>query len=424
MLKALTKTRLLNFTTVRRVSKKMVLQASSDLFKVEQAPRDPVIGMQEKFNESKSAQKVNLGVGEYKDEMGLPYRLDSVKKAKEIVQKNPYPVSYLPITGSKKFNELSQNLVFGENNKRILTVQTLSGTGALSLTAAYLKKFEKADTVYFSDPTWPNHFNIFKSAGHKTATYPYLDRENFTVKTDEMLEFFEKLPDGSTICIQPAAHNPTGVDLSTDDWDKLIKVFKEKNHFAILDTAYQGFCSGDVKVDRFGVLKFMESGLPFFVCQSYAKNMGLYCERVGSLSMVAESDKEIPNLESQIKIIIRSLYSSPPAFGAKCIEQILGSQELTNAWYNDLKIMSTRISKMRMDLHSKIVSSNPKLKMDHIVNQRGMFCYTGLTPQQTALIEQRHSIFMSKDGRISISGLNESNVDYVAKAIVDVLNTK
>jgi aspartate aminotransferase len=350
--------------------------------------------------------------------------LDCVKKAQEILQSQNLNHEYAPIQGTPEYCEVSAKLLFGENHvavteKRIATAQAISGTGALRIAGEFLKKFTKATTIYQPNPTWANHIPIFQNSGFSVSTYRYYDGKG-GLDFKGFVEDVQAAPEGSLFLFHACAHNPTGVDPDQNQWRELAKVCKARNHYVLFDSAYQGFASGDPDKDAFALRHFASEGINIVATQSYAKNLGLYGERVGALHIVCDSPAEVEKVMSQLLIVIRPSYSSPPLFGARLVTIILSDPELKALWDREVKLMANRIITMRSQLVSELKAAGSKRDWSHITNQIGMFCYSGLTPQQVEKLTSDWHVYMTKNGRISMAGLVSSRVKYLAEAIHDV----
>ncbi|KAL1713481.1 pyridoxal phosphate-dependent transferase [Schizophyllum commune] len=398
------------------------------------APLDVIFKLSADFKADTFPQKVNLGVGAYRDDNSKPWVLPVIKKANELLlNDDSVDHEYLPITGLPEFCDLSGKLLFGADSpvvkeKRLSTVQCISGTGSNHLAALFLSRFYKFNgekKAFISQPTWVNHFNIFRNVGIEPVTYPYYDPKTIGLDFDGFLGAVQNAPPKSVILLHACAHNPTGVDPTHEQWQTIARVMKERAHYAFFDCAYQGFASGDLDADAWAVRHFAAEGIPLLVCQSFAKNAGLYGERVGALHIVAKSADAAARVKSQLAVLQRSEISNPPAYGARLVSMILGQPELFAQWKQDIKTMAGRIIDMRHELH-RLLTQELKTpgNWDHIINQIGMFSFTGLSPEQCkALIEEYH-VYLTSNGRISMAGLNSHNIQYFAKAVDTVVRTK
>jgi aspartate aminotransferase len=390
---------------------------------VEMGPPDAILGLTEAFKKDTNPNKVSLGAGAYRDDAGKPYVLDCVKKAEKAIGERNLDKEYLPIDGLAEFKKLSMALALGDKNSaiadnRITTVQSISGTGALRVGMAFMQKFfATGKDMYIPNPSWANHANILKHAGMGVKQYRYYDAKTCGLDFKGLLDDLSKVPEKSCILLHACAHNPTGVDPKLEQWKELSALFKKRNLFPFFDMAYQGFASGDLDADAAAVRLFVNDGHSIALCQSFAKNMGLYGERVGAFSLVCANKEEADRTMSQLKILIRPMYSNPPVHGARIAAEILSKAELRAEWLRELKKMSGRLIAMRSELKKALHSAGSKRNWNHLTDQIGMFCYTGLNQQQVQQLIKEHSIYLTNDGRISITGLTSKNVPYVAKAI-------
>lgn len=401
---------------------------------VPQAPEDPLFGLMAAFRRDQDANKVDLGIGAYRDDNAKPWILPVVKKADDRLRDDPnLNHEYLPIAGLADFTSASQKLVLGGGSpaikeKRVTSLQTISGTGAVHLGALFLAKFYRTAserTVYFSDPTWANHFQIFSNVGLAYKTYPYFSKETKGLDFNGMLAALEGAPEGSIVLLHACAHNPTGVDATQDQWKKIANVIKSKKHFPFFDTAYQGFASGDLAQDGWAIRYFVDQGFELCVAQSYAKNFGLYGERAGCFHFVTspspDAESTIGRIASQLAILQRSEISNPPAYGARIASTVLNDKDLFAEWEANLRTMSGRIKEMRTALRSKLEELGTPGTWNHITDQIGMFSFTGLSEKQVLKIREDSHVYMTKNGRISMAGLNTHNVDYFANAVDKVV---
>jgi len=401
---------------------------------VPQAPEDPLFGLMAAFRRDQDPQKVDLGIGAYRDDNAKPWVLPVVKMADDRLRNDPdLNHEYLPIAGLPEFTTASQKLVLGADSpalkeKRVTSLQTISGTGAVHLGALFLAKFYKTQserTAYFSDPTWANHFQIFSNVGLEYKTYPYFSKKTKGLDFDGMIGTLQDAPEGSIVLLHACAHNPTGVDPTQDQWKKIAEVIRSKKHFPFFDTAYQGFASGDLARDGWAIRYFIEQGFELCIAQSYAKNFGLYGERAGCFHFVtspsSDAETTIKRIASQLAILQRSEISNPPAYGARIASTVLNDPKLFAEWEANLREMSGRIKEMRTALRSKLEELGTPGTWNHITDQIGMFSFTGLTEQQVLKIREDAHVYMTKNGRISMAGLNTNNVDYFAKAVDKVV---
>ena len=377
---------------------------SASLFSaIEMAPRDPILGVTEAYNADQNPAKTNLGVGVYYDDNGKVPLLECVKKAEAELAAKLAPRTYLPIDGLA------------------ITMQALGGTGALKLGADFLKHFSPAGTeVWISDPSWENHRALFEMAGFKVNAYPYYDPSTRGVNFAGMLEALKTMKTGSVVLLHACCHNPTGADLTDDQWTQVIDVVTSRGLVPFLDMAYQGFGDG-IAEDGQVVRRFAEAGGPLFVSNSFSKSFSLYGERVGALSIAAASAEEAARVLSQLKRVVRTNYSNPPIHGGQVVATALASPELRTLWEDELAEMRVRIREMRQLLVAKLKEKAPGHDFDFVIKQRGMFSYSGLTKAQVDRLRNEFSIYAVDTGRICVAALNTKNIDVVVDAIAKVL---
>jgi len=337
---------------------------------------------------------------------------------------------YLPITGLPEYTAAAAKLILGPSSValtegRTVSVQTISGTGANHLGALFLSRFYRwngAPRIYLSNPTWANHHAIFKNVGIEPVEYPYYDPKTIGLDFEGFIDSLRAAPERSAFLLHACAHNPTGVDPTEEQWKVIAQVILEKKHYAFFDCAYQGFASGDLDKDAWAVRYFVELGVPLLVCQSFAKNAGLYGERVGALHIVSANPDTATRVKSQLSVLQRSEISNPPSHGARLVSLILNDAGLFEEWKRDIRTMAERIIAMRHELH-RLLTQELKTpgNWDHIVKQIGMFSFTGInTEQSKALVEQAH-IYLTANGRISMAGLNSHNIRYFAENLDKVV---
>ncbi|RJX34134.1 MAG: aspartate/tyrosine/aromatic aminotransferase [Oxalobacter sp.] len=392
---------------------------------IEMAPRDPILGITEAFNADKNPDKVNLGVGVYYDDNGRVPLLECVRKAEAMLAQKAAPRTYLPIDGLPAYDNAVQELVFGADSavvkeKRVVTAQAIGGTGALKLGADFLKRFSPQSEVWISDPSWENHRALFEAAGFKVNTYPYYDTATRGVNFQGMLKALKTMPKGAIVLLHACCHNPTGADLSDDQWAQVIPVIVERGLIPFLDMAYQGF-SENIEADGRVVRRFAEAGGPLFVSNSFSKSFSLYGERVGALSIVGSSGDDIARALSQLKRVIRTNYSNPPTQGGLAVATVLTTPDLRKQWEDELGGMRVRIRDMRNQFVEKLKQKAPSKDFSFVVRQNGMFSYSGLTKEQVARLRDEFSIYAIDTGRICIAALNSRNIDRVVDAIAKVL---
>uniref|UniRef100_A0A803QWG0 Aspartate aminotransferase n=1 Tax=Cannabis sativa TaxID=3483 RepID=A0A803QWG0_CANSA len=375
------------------------------------------------YNKDPSPIKMNLGVGAYRTEEGKPVVLNAVRKAEQLLVNDVSRVKeYLPIVGLAEFNKLSAKLILGADSpaiqqNRVTTVQCLSGTGSLRVGGEFLAKHYHERTILIPQPTWGNHIKVFNLSGLNVKFYRYYDPETRGLNFQGLLEDFESAPSGSIVLLHACAHNPTGVDPTPDQWDQIKQLIRSKSLLPFFDSAYQGFASGSLDADAQPIRMFAADGGELLVAQSYAKNMGLYGERVGALTIVCKAADVASRVESQLKLVIRPMYSNPPIHGASIVATILRDRNLYDEWTVELKAMADRIISMRQQLFDAIQSRGTPGDWSHIIKQIGMFTFTGLNSQQVAFMTKEYHIYMTSDGRISMAGLSSRTVPHLADAI-------
>jgi aspartate aminotransferase len=387
-------------------------------------PPDPILGVTEAFKADKHPRKINLGVGAYRDENGKPYVLNAVKKAEHLLTAASPDKEYLPITGLPAFTKNALKLAYGSDSKpleqdAIAVAQAISGTGALRIGGAFLARhYPRSKIIYLPVPSWGNHTPLFKDSGLEVRGYRYFDKKTFGLDFAGLKEDLQNAPKGSIVLLHACAHNPTGVDPTQSQWAEISDILGEQQLFPFFDMAYQGFASGSTSRDAFAVRHFVEEGHQIALAQSFAKNMGLYGERVGAFSMTTKDAEERMRVESQLKILIRPLYSNPPLHGARIASTILGSGDLYAEWEGEVKGMAERIITMREKLYGLLTHDlKTPGEWGHIKSQIGMFSFTGLNPAQCKALAEKAHVYMTSNGRISMAGLNGSNIEYFAQSV-------
>ncbi|MFZ0564736.1 MAG: amino acid aminotransferase [Chlamydiales bacterium] len=389
---------------------------------VKPAPADPILDLTRAFAADKRENKVNLGVGAYKTIDLEPLILSSVKKAEALLLERETSKDYLPIEGFKKYLQASKELIFGSSvsSDHVVSVQSVGGTGALRVGAIFLKQ-QGCSTVSISVPTWGNHPRIFKQAGFEVKTHSYLDVKGLCFDFESFSNEIQNLPPKTVLLLQPSCHNPTGFDPTFEQWQEICKWVRAKELFVFFDLAYQGFgedLEKDVSVIRyFG----QQEGLQFAVAVSYSKNFGLYAERTGALFFVVNDSEKVDPILSNLKEIIRGIYSNPPCHGARIVNLILENPELKEHWVHELITMRDRISEMRKALMAELQSKVTKHSFEFLAHQKGMFSYLGLNGNQVDQLIAEYGIYMTRDSRINVAGLNTENIGYVAEAIAAVI---
>lgn len=392
---------------------------------VEMAPRDPILGLTEQYVADTNPKKVNLGVGVYYDDNGKLPLLECVQKAEEKMMAAHAARGYLPIDGIAAYDAAVKSLVFGAESEpvksgRVATVQALGGTGGLRVGADFLKKLNPSAKVLISDPSWENHRALFTQAGFTVETYPYYDAAKKGINFDGMLTALNAAPAGTVVVLHACCHNPTGYDLTPAQWDQVVAAAKAGKLVPFLDLAYQGFGQG-IAEDGLAVQKFVASGEDFFVSTSFSKSLSLYGERVGALSVLCRDKDEAARVLSQLKIMIRTNYSSPPTHGGQIAATILNTPELRALWEKELAGMRTRIKEMRVALVEKLKAQGVQRDFGFITQQVGMFSYSGLTKDQMLRLRNEFGVYGIDSGRICVAALNSKNIDYVCRSIAQVI---
>lgn len=393
-----------------------------------QGPEDAILGVTVAYNADPNPHKINLGVGAYRDDAGLPVVLSAVRAAERRILDRSLPMEYLPVAGSASFIEKAVGLAYGPNsiNSRVAAMQTLSGTGACRMAAVFLSRFldgpnvSDPPLVMLPNPSWANHKAIFTDGGCRVSSYSYYDPTTRALDFSGCMQSLEEAPDGSVILLHACAHNPTGVDPTADQWAEISALLLRKRHKPLFDMAYQGFTSGDADIDAAAFRRFVSDGHRVILAQSFSKNFGLYGHRVGCLSVMGDSEDEIAAMNSQLKIIARPMYSNPPLAGVRIVEEVLSDSELEKSWREEMHGMAKRIISMRTLLKDNLEKLGSALSWNHVVDQNGMFCYTGLAKEQVTQLREKHSVYLTSNGRISMAGVTSQNVEYLANAIHQV----
>jgi aromatic-amino-acid transaminase len=384
------------------------------------APSDPILGVTEAFVADQNPRKVNLGVGVYTDDAGKIPLLECVRHAESERLKSVPHRGYLPIDGLGAYDKAVQELVFGSRKENIVTVQALGGTGGLRIGADLLKRINPDAAVWISDPSWENHRQLFEAAGFTVNNYPYYDSTTHGLDFPAMRAALEGLAAGSIVVLHVCCHNPTGVDLTQEQWQAVLEIVRSRGLVPFLDLAYQGFAES-LEADGYAARLFAEAMSPVFLSSSFSKSFSLYGERVGALSVVTASAEEAVRVLSQVKRVVRANYSNPPTHGSQVVATVLGTPNLRSLWDRELGVMRERMKAMRRLLVEKIKARVPTADFGFVLRQRGMFSYSGLTTEQVRRLRDEYSIYTIDTGRICIAALTTGNVDYVADAIAKVI---
>jgi len=392
---------------------------------IEAAPADAILGLTEAFKKDTNPDKVNLGVGVYKDDQGGTPILKCIKTAEQTLVETQTTKGYLPISGDPAYAANVQKLLFGADSEviasgRAMTIHSPGGTGALRVGADLLKKFNPDAKLWVSTPTWANHKGIFGAARFEIEDYPYYNPETKDINFGAMLAALENVPASDVVLLHVCCHNPTGVDLSADQWDQVVAVAKAKGWTPFLDFAYQGFGSS-IDEDRGTVEKFAAAGIDFLVASSFSKNLGLYNERTGALTIVSPTAAEATVAMSHLKATIRVNYSNPPAHGGLAAKTVLDDPALREQWVGELATMRERIVAMRSALVDGLAARGVEGDFSFIKKQRGMFSFSGLSNEVVAWLRESKSIYIVNGGRINLAGLTSGNIDYVCDAIAEAL---
>jgi aspartate aminotransferase len=388
-------------------------------------PADPILGLLAKYKKDSNPNKIDLGVGVYKNEAGHTAILDCVKKAEQHRFTTEDTKVYIGPTGSPLFNDEMAKLIFSADHKvlnenRARTVSTPGGTGALRVAAEFIKSCKAGATIWVSNPTWANHTGLFKAAGLTVKTYPYYDYENKSLDFDGMLNALKEVSSDDVVLLHACCHNPSGMDLNNEQWQQVADVAKSVGFTPLVDMAYQGFGIG-LDEDAYGLRLLAETVKEMIVCSSCSKNFGLYRERIGACTIIGESSTAVDIANSVLLYVIRVIYSMPPAHGAAIVETILSSDELRAQWHVELKEMRDRINGNRQLIVDKLVENGVTRDFSFISQQMGMFSFLGITPEQVQQLQDEYSIYLVGSSRMSIAGIANSNVDYLAKSIAKVL---
>jgi len=394
---------------------------------VQPAPPDPILGLTEAFQQDPRPGKINLGVGVYKDADGSTPVLQCVKEAERRLVESEKTKGYLPIDGSPQYAAAVQKLIFGGDSDivtsgRAATSHTPGGTGGLRVVGDYLAEVHPGATLWLSDPTWANHPKVFEAAGVTMRTYPYFDAKTNALDFDAMLEAFRSAPAGDVVLLHGCCHNPTGVDPTAEQWEQIADVLVDRDLTPIVDFAYQGF-GGGFDEDAEGLRIIARKLREYFVCSSFSKNFGLYNERVGALTVVAETPEQAAAVQSNVKIRIRTNYSNPPAHGGAIVAAVLQDEALTKLWTDECKAMRDRINDMRRLFADALDARGVSLACGgngFITQQNGMFSFSGLDKEQVAALKEKHAVYIVGSGRINVAGMSESNMDRLCGAIADV----
>jgi len=389
------------------------------------APADPILGLTEAFKADARKEKINLGVGIYKDEAGNTPILKSVKQAEAVLLETETSKSYLSIEGNQAYGLAVQQLLFGQDSEiissgRARTAQAPGGTGALRIAAEFMARQLKVKRIWVSNPTWANHNQVFAAGGLEVVSYNYYNPQTKDMDFEAMLTSLADVEAGDAILFHGCCHNPTGIDPTAAQWQQLSELTAEKGALALFDFAYQGFAKG-IEEDAEGLRIFTRNNKELLIASSFSKNFGLYNERVGAFTLVANDQQQAITAFSQVKANIRASYSNPPAHGAAVVTLILNDSDLRAMWVEEVQQMRERIQKMRDLFVATLKSEGVEQDFSFITRQNGMFSFSGLNPLQVARLKEEFGIYIVGSGRISVAGMTMSNMPTLCKAIADVL---
>lgn len=388
-------------------------------------PTDPILGLVAQYKADNNPKKIDLSVGVYKDEIGNTPVLKAVKEAESHRLANEQSKAYLGIAGNQNFNDLITKLIFGEHqiieSGRVKTAQTPGGTGALRVAAEFIKRANPSATIWATDPTWANHHAIFNAAGLETKSFPYFDFETMGLKFDEMIATLSEIPAGDVVLFHACCHNPSGLDLTIEQWQAVADVAKQQGFTFLIDSAYQGFGDG-LEQDAAGIRLLANQVEEMLICSSCSKNFGLYRERIGAVSLIGKDAVKTEIAFSNIVSTIRAIYSMPPAHGADIVATILGSAELTELWHKELDEKRERINGLRSFIASKFAEKGVPGDFNFIAQQKGMFSFLGIDKAAIETLKKDYSIYIVGSSRVNVAGVNESNADYLAESLATVLS--
>ncbi|UTV99523.1 aspartate/tyrosine/aromatic aminotransferase [Marinomonas rhizomae] len=392
---------------------------------IQAAPADPILGLNDAYKNDQNPNKINLGVGVYKDELGNTPILKSVKQAEERLLAQEKTKSYLSIEGAPAYRSAVQTLLFGKDHNIITkqlaqTAHTPGGTGALRVAAEFIKKHLPEATIWVSNPTWANHQAIFQSVGLEVGSYAYYDADSKSLDFEAMLASLSQIPEGDVVLFHGCCHNPTGIDPTPEQWYQLAKLCSKQGFLPLFDFAYQGFGQG-LQEDAQGLRTFLEHVPEMLIASSFSKNFGLYNERVGALTILCETAEQAEATFTQIKRCIRTNYSNPPSHGSAVVAEILNDPELFALWESEVKAMRTRIHEMRSLFVNTLRIKGVSQDFSFISKQQGMFSFSGLTPDQVAQLRKEFGIYIVGSGRISVAGMTHDNMEPLCDAIAAIL---
>jgi aspartate aminotransferase len=387
-------------------------------------PTDPILGLMAKYRQDTNPNKIDLGVGVYKTEEGDTPILSCVKKAEKFRLENETSKSYIGLAGDLGFCAKMESLLLGEHPallaNRVRTAQAPGGTGALRVAAEFIAKANPQASVWVTTPTWANHIGLFSAAGLTVKEYPYYDYENKGLLFDEMMATLKTVPKGDIVLLHACCHNPSGMDLNAEQWQQVADLAKEVGFTPLVDIAYQGFGTS-LDDDAAGLRLLAATVDEMIICSSCSKNFGLYRERIGACSIISESSAVADIANSVLLSVVRSIYSMPPAHGATIVDTILGSEELTAEWHQELTEMRNRINGLRSTIVEALHSRGVAQDFSFIEKQHGMFSFLSITPEQIERLQKEYSIYIVGSSRVNVAGVSKANINYFADAVATVI---
>ena len=387
-------------------------------------PTDPILGLMAAYKKDTNPNKIDLGVGVYKNEQGDTPILESVKKAEAFRLENETSKSYIGLAGDLGFCNKMESLLLGEHSallaNRVRTAQTPGGTGALRVAAEFIVRCNPKATVWVTTPTWANHISLFEAAGLTVKEYPYYDYENKGLLFDEMIATLKQVPKGDIVLLHACCHNPSGMDLNQEQWKIVAELAKEVGFTPLVDIAYQGFGTS-LNEDAAGLRVLADTVEEMIICSSCSKNFGLYRERIGACSIIAKDSAVADVSNSVLLSVVRSIYSMPPAHGATIVDTILGSEELTGLWHQELAEMRNRINGLRSLLVDNLHAQNVDQDFSFIKHQHGMFSFLSITKEQIERLQKEYAIYIVGSSRVNVAGVSKANIEYFSKAVADVI---
>jgi aspartate/tyrosine/aromatic aminotransferase len=389
--------------------------------KLEMAPADPILGLTDAFNKDPNPNKINLGVGVYKDEAGTTPIMNSVRKAEKILVETEKTKGYLPIPGAPAYGKVVQELVFGKDNKVFAaTAHTPGGTGALRIAGEFLKKLKPNAKIWVSDPTWPNHNGVFAAAGFTVGKYTYYNPQTRGLDFAGMLAAMNAMTPGDIIVLHACCHNPSGIDPTTEQWKQIAEVAVKKDLLPLVDFAYQGLGRG-LEEDAEGVRILAAAAAEMVVCSSFSKNFGLYNERVGAITLKGAAQDAVDKAFSHLKITIRVIYSNPPSHGGAIVTTIMGNPDLRKEWEAEVADIRCRIKEMRELFVATLKTKGVKQDFSFLTAQYGMFSFSGLSDEQVKTLKEKYGIYIVGGGRMNVAGMTKANMQPLCTAIAEVL---